>query len=283
MATHADPASHKSRMTDYRIFGTLWSLRQYPTPEDEWSLEEKIERVRSAGFDGLMGPPDDRLLKAGTAGLPFWAMATYTETLPVEGSFDRASQLGAEHITIQLGDFDYSLRQCLALLDDIADLSEKYDLPFSIENHRDTFTETPERYRELQKAYLESGGFSYAHCIDHSHFAVLRHIWPPYFEALACDEDVMRGARHFHLRPFTGHSCQIPATDGKGDRIPEYLDWLQYVRDLKRFIDSQEFQEPVFLCVEMGNAHPAYRLSIYPDNWEDTQVVLMDVRSLFKP
>lgn len=268
-------------MTDYRLFGTLWSLRNYPSEEDAWSLEKKIEQIRAAGFEGLMGPPDDFLLETGTGGLPFWAMATYTESIPVEGRFQKAVELKAEHLTIQLGDYDYSLPQCLALLDDIADWSAKYDLPFSIENHRDTFPETPDRFRELRKAFIKSGGFSYEHCMDHSHFAVLRHIRPPYFEALAKDEDLMLGCRFFHLRPFTGHCCQIPATDGKGNRIPEYLDWLDYVRDLKQFIDAQELEKPVNLCVEMGNTNPAYRLSIYPDNWTDTQVVLEDLKSLF--
>jgi len=43
------------------LCATVWSLRQYPFEEEEWSWETKFSAIEEAGFDGLMSPPLDKL------------------------------------------------------------------------------------------------------------------------------------------------------------------------------------------------------------------------------
>ena len=46
-------------MPDLRLClcATVWSLRQYPSEEEEWSWARKFSAIEEAGFDGLMSPP----------------------------------------------------------------------------------------------------------------------------------------------------------------------------------------------------------------------------------
>ena len=36
-----------------RHIANLWTLMQHPSAEDEWTLEEKLEVMKDAGFDGV--------------------------------------------------------------------------------------------------------------------------------------------------------------------------------------------------------------------------------------
>lgn len=260
------------------VYATLWSVRWYPSQAEEWSWEKKFKAIREAGFKGIMSKPIPELAQRGD--LAYWAIGSYGVGDDPRPFYADAKALGAVAATIQPCDVDTPLADCVAVAANIQKLADEFALPTGIECHRDTFTETPERTWDLCDAYEKAEGRPLPICFDHSHFAVVRHVRPPYWPSLKGREDILARTRQFHLRPFNGHHCQIPATFDGRRRTPEYLDWLEFVRELFRFLHARADGE-IVAVPELGNANPAYGLSCFPDIWRDACVAGADIRKIW--
>jgi antitoxin (DNA-binding transcriptional repressor) of toxin-antitoxin stability system len=263
-----------------QLFASLWSLRQYPSLEREWSWAIKFAAIREAGFDGVFSPPIPAIAERGA--LTYLAVTSLGTGSDCAAPFAAARALGAVAMDVQICDHDTPLARAVAVAKRIRTASEANDLPFAIETHRDTFTETPEATQALARAYRAATSQTLPLCLDHSHFAVVRHIgvgklWPRLREPAS----LLQAAKQIHLRPFNGHHCQIPALTPGGQRTPEYVDWLGYVTELFAYEQARRTKAPLLVVAELGNQAPAYRLSCFPDNWRDTRRVAADLRSLW--
>src|SRR5439155_11558312 len=108
---------------------------------------------------------------------------------------------------------------------------------------------------------------------DFSHLAVNKHLWPAdtFIPRLLIRPDLIRRAQQFHFRPFNGHHCQIPVTDGRSRLAPEFKDWLPFAEALLKMwlAGNRGKGREIFVCPEMGPIKPAdYRLSCMPSSWE---------------
>jgi len=259
----------------------LWSLREYPTKAREWSWARKFTAIRDAGFNGVFSPPIPALRERGD--LRYLAVTSLNDLTKVEPAFRAARELGALAIDVQLGDFDSPLSEMVKLALRIRDVATGLQLPFAIETHRDTFTETPEATMALSRAYRSKARAVLPLCLDHSHFAVVRHLKrDAFWERLREPEELLGAATQFHLRPFNGHHCQIPVLDASGRRTPEYRDWQQYSAALLTYLRAQPFTDPVLAVPELGHAAPAYGLSCFGDTWRDAQAVARDLRQQWR-
>ena len=259
------------------LFAALWSLRQYPSLRREWSWTKKFTAIRAAGFDGIFAPPQPQVAERGS--LRYLAVTSLRDPKDVAAALRAAKSLGALAIDIQLANFDIPLSRAVALARRIRDVAQELELPFAIETHRATFTETPEATLALCRAYAKATGERLPLCIDHSHFAVVRHLAPKAFwPRLREPAELLASAAQFHLRPFSGHHCQIPVLNPRGHRTPEYRDWQGYAAELFAHLRAQPTTDPVLVVPEMGNAAPAYGLSCFGDNWRDVQALSRDLR-----
>lgn len=259
------------------LFATLWSLRQYPSQAREWSWERKFDAIREEGFDGVFSPPIPAL--AGRGDLPYAAITSLDETAKVAPALRSAKELGAIAVGVQLADYDTPLADAVALARLIRDVARDLELPYAIETHRDTFTETPEATLALCRGFERATGERLPLCLDHSHFAVVRHLAPAAFwERLREPAELLAAATQVHLRPFNGHHCQIPVLTASGRRTPEYLDWLRYSSALLDHLKAGPSTAPLLAVPELGNAAPAYGLSCFGDTWRDACAVARDVR-----
>lgn len=259
-----------------RVFATAWSLREYPTKAEEWSWAKKFDAMRAAGFDGIMSPPRAELVERG--GLDYWAMGSLGLEHDAGEYFARAAALGATHATIQPADVETPLADAVEVAARVMTAARAAGVPASIENHRDTFTETPERLWTLCDGYQARTGAALPVCFDHSHFAVVRHLSAPYWPKLNERPDVLAACGRFHLRPFTGHHCQIPATLDGVKSTPEYALWGEFVSEMFAWLKANSTQREICVCPELGNAAPAYGLSCFPDVWRDACYVGADLR-----
>lgn len=258
------------------VFASAWSLRGYPSVTDEWPWSRKFAAIAAAGFTGIMSPPRPEIGERGA--LDYWAIASLgVEDDPVP-FFTRAAALGARQTTIQLCDVDTPLEQAVATALRISRAATEAGLPVAFENHRDTFTETPERLWNLHDACQAQSSLPLPVCFDHSHFAVVRHLAAPYWPKLNERPDIIASCTQFHLRPFTGHHCQIPVTFDGVRRTPEYEAWGEYVRELFKALKAGSTAADIYVVPELGNTAPAYGLSCFPDVWVDTQVAGADLR-----
>jgi hypothetical protein len=197
----------------------------------------------------------------------------------VEPALRAIKELGALAVDVQLGDYDTPLRDAVKLARRIGDVARELDLPFAIETHRDTFTETPEATLALSRAYRRATGTRLPLCLDHSHFAVVRHLAPgTFWERLSSPAELLESAVQFHLRPFNGHHCQIPVLAANGRRTPEYRDWQVYSAALLAYLRKQKLTAPVLAVPELGHAAPAYGLSCFGDTWRDARTVASDLQ-----
>lgn len=260
-----------------RLFATLWSLRQYPTAAREWPWSKKFAAIRAAGFDGVFSPPRPELADRGA--LDYLAVTSLDAPAKIAPALRAARDLGAVAIDVQLGDYDSRVADMVKLAVRIRDVARDLALPFAIETHRDTFTETPEATVALARGFRRATGETLPLCLDHSHFAVVRHLArDAFWDRLREPAELLAAATQFHLRPFNGHHCQIPVLTPIGRRTPEYQDWLRYSAALLGHLRTQRTTAPVLAVPELGHAAPAYGLSCFGDTWRDACAVARDLR-----
>lgn len=263
------------------LFASAWSLRQYPSSRREWSWAKKFSAIQAAGFDGIFSPPHPEIADRGA--LRYLAVASLGAPRKVAAPLRAARGFGALAIDIQLCNYDTPLADAVAVAVRIRDVARELALPFAIETHRDTFTETPEATLALCRAYESATGETLPLCLDHSHFAVVRHLREDQLWArLREPASLLAAAVQFHLRPFNGHHCQLPALDARGRRTPEYARWLDYTLSLFAHLHTQSSADPLLVVPELGHAAPAYRLSCFGDTWRDAQAVARDLRQQWK-
>ena len=268
--------------TATKLFATLWSLRDYPTRENTWGWERKFQEIRDAGFDGFMSPFSGEVAPPASFlndrdGLDYLAITSLSVKDQISSVVQHALKFSPVALIVQLSDHDTPLAQSLELTLALNEESRRFDLPIVIETHRDTCTETPEKTWALAEAFSVRTGALLPLCFDFSHFAVVKHMAPPYWGRFCDWHDLIQAASYFHLRPFNGHHCQIPATMDGRQRSPEYLAWLEFA---EQFFDFRCRAEglPAWIVVEMGNT--MYNLSGFPDVWNDARLVLRDLKAL---
>lgn len=261
------------------LFASLWSLRQYPSRAHEWSWEKKFQVIRTAGFDGVFSPPLPVLRERGN--LRYLAVTSLDTPGKVAPVLSAAKKLGALGIDVLLGNYKTTPADAVTLAVRIRDVARALALPFAIETHRGTFTETPETTLALCEGYRRMTGEMLPLCLDHSHFAIVRHLAPPFWDRLREPPGLLRAATQLHLRPFNGHHCQIPVLTSAGRRTPEYRAWLDYAKLLLAHLRAQSSPDPVLVVPEIGHAAPEYRLSCFPDTWRDVIALTSDLRRLW--
>ncbi|RYD43012.1 MAG: xylose isomerase [Verrucomicrobiaceae bacterium] len=268
---------------EIRFFAGLWTLLEYPAPDRGWTLERKFEAVKDAGFEGI-----------GAMFVP--------ETIPLCRKFDleyilyinadasnwgtslrKAVEYSPVRVNIHLMDHDTTPREAVATWIPMMELAEKLGLQIDLEIHRDTATETPEKSEEIASLYLAETGREIRWSLDHSHFATVKHLNPPFAPRLLESPTGIGDVRHMHFRPFNGHHAQIPATDGKGNLTPEFIQYREFAEALlATWISRSPGDAVLHACPENGPRIVGnYGLSCFPDVWQDAIVVRNELRSIW--
>lgn len=251
-------------------FAGLWTLTHQPSEAKEWSLEEKFKQAKKAGFDALGGGADPKVLPLREKyGMDYVCyidsnMKSYRDRL------EAAKVVNPSRINVQLCDHDTPPKEATAVWIKLEALAQKMGLEVDLEVHRDTCTETPEKVYEIAALYKKATGKKIRFCWDFSHLAVVKHIYPPYADRLLARPDLVQLARQFHFRPFNGHHCQVPATDGKGHETSEFKSYVEFVDALLAcWFKGAKGGEVIYVCPEFGPAVSGYGLSAFPNVWKD--------------
>ena len=252
---------------------SLWTLAGYGGNNGEWSMEQKLESIRSAGFTGFAGRISQvtaELVK--NSGLVFCAIHDIGLESEIRTELEQLKAVGSACVNVQMLDHDSPTEVAVPLAIEVLRIAEDLDLDVGIEVHRDTCTETPEKTYALAEGYEQSENQLMKITWDFSHPAIIKHITPPYWDRLAERVDLIQYASQFHFRPFNGHHCQISALDHDGNFTPEFLDWLPFAeRVIETWLESASGNHIMYACPEQGP--PSYALSIFPDRWKDAQAI----------
>lgn len=264
-------------------FAGLWTLQQQPSAAGEWSLEEKFRQAKKAGFDAVGGGAMPEVVKlCEKHGLEYvcyidGSMKTYGDKLKA------AQATNPARINVQLCDHDTPPSESVKVWIKMEAQAKKMGLNVDLEVHRDTCTETPEKVYEIAALYKKATGNKIRFCWDFSHIGVVKHLNPPYAGRLLVQPDLVRLARQVHFRPFNGHHCQIPATDGKGRETPEIKPYLEFLdATLACWFEGAKGGEVLYACPEFGPINSGYGLSCFPNVWKDAIYLRGKIDALWK-
>jgi hypothetical protein len=259
----------------------LWSLVGHPSPRAEWSLSKKIAAVAKAGFDGITTKltPDHRRL-ADQHGLQhLLGFVSSSDPSEFEAALRAQKEGGAVQINVQLDDHDTPPAVAAKHWLQLTRIAEKIGgLVTSLEVHRDTCTETPEKTYEIADRYHKATGELIRINFDFSHFSVVKHLNPQDYAARLLDRpELFQNSEQYHMRPFNGHHCQIAVTH-RGKLTPEIVSYLEFARaSMKLWKSSPANRDKTwFLCPEMGPygaAGGGYNITGLPPAWPDAVVL----------
>ncbi|MDZ4814838.1 MAG: xylose isomerase [Verrucomicrobiota bacterium] len=260
-------------MPKLKHIANLWSFGNYPTASTMWSRERQLEAVKEAGFDGITFILDEETqricdrLELSLVG--YFSTANYKN---IRENLKRNKDLGAYHINVQLGDENTPTEIMVPLAVKLIEEAKALNVEAAVEVHRDTGTETPEKTYALADAYFRVTGELLPITWDFSHLAVIKHLFPPFWQRLLLRPDLVERAQQFHLRPFNGQHCQVPVTDGKGNLSLEMTEWLPFLEKTLEMWWAGNKTNPdreLFVVPEMGPIPGGYGLSCFPPSWED--------------
>jgi hypothetical protein len=128
------------------VFQSLWAMERRQPDGLEWSLDEKLEKIIAAGFDGVSADWRDRQqsLHITSALKPLGLIAegvcfpkTIDDLKPV---LEIGTETGLQHLNVQPDVRPRTINECIPLLEGWAKLAEQVDFPVYIETHRDRMT-----------------------------------------------------------------------------------------------------------------------------------------------
>jgi len=258
-----------------RHIANLWTLWDYPTAKKPWSLERQMEAIREAGFDGfttLLNEESGRLArKIGL--IPVGYFATEKPSL-FRKLIKQNVDAGAVHINVQLADHDTPVEESIRLCIKLMEENEKCGAKCAVEVHRDTCTETPEKTYAIAAGYKQATGQLLPMTWDFSHLSVVKHLAPPYADRLLVDAKLIQRSEQIHFRPFNGHHCQVPVTDGTGKLSTELKQWLPFLdATLELWMKGKQDGREIFVVPEMGPVRGGYNFAQLPNSWEDAKVL----------
>lgn len=271
-----------------RHIANLWTFFDHPAKGREWSLDQKLEAIKAAGFDGVCwaGSPE---LHEGCQrhGLIFVGGMASGNAADFPRLLLEQKQCNARHVNVQLGSDDLPTPKALELALALMREGERIGVEPAIETHRGTCTETPEKTYALADAYQKYTGELLPLSVDFSHPALVKHLTPDNFAArLLVRPDLVQRAQQFHFRPFNGHHAQVPITDGKGGLTQEVHDWLPFAEAVLRCWlagkSNREGGREIFVCPELGPVAGGYALSTFPNSWEDAKILRVEIDRLWK-
>lgn len=240
----------------------LWSLSDYPTASKPWSLDRQIRAIKAAGFDGAAGllTPEHRRL-ARLHGLKH-LLGYISSDNPAEFELKVRQQKegGAVHINVQMDNHDTPPALATRHWLQMERAAERVGgVVVSLEVHRDTCTETPEKAYEIAERYKRATGRLIRLTFDYSHLAVVKHLSPDAYSARLLDHpELVSNSDQCHFRPFNGHHCQVPVSH-RGKLTPEVRSYLAFARDLMAIWKhaKRNRERTLFACPEMGPGAPA--------------------------
>lgn len=268
-----------------RHIANLWTLMGHPSALHEWSLNQKLEAIRDAGFDGVCWAPSDALREgARRFGLLYVGGMAPNEKASLSGLLQDVKQCGARDVNVQLAAHDTDPATALRLTLTLIQEAKHLGLQAAIETHRGTCTETPEKTYALADAYLQATGELLPLSWDFSHFAVVKHLVPEQFiDRLLRSSILIQHARQFHFRPFNGHHVQVPILTPDDGLTREVMEWIPFAEAVMRcWLDGDDGTgREILVCPELGPLEGGYALSNFKNSWEEAKRLRVELARLW--
>lgn len=269
-----------------KILVNYWSLLDEADPSTEAGLRAHLGKVGEAGFDAYCGNPESPNLKGLLREFGLRFGGAFSAGKAEEFSTQIAAIMAIDHgpINCQLADDDTPTEEAIRLTIALMAEAKKQNAEVHLEVHRDTCTETPEKTRAIIDGFRAATGENPRVNFDFSHPAIVKHLVPDNYIERLFDEatiPVFQQASLWHIRPFNGHHCQIPITDGRGNFSSEYEDCRPFIRQaIAYWLAGPRPNDELWIVPEQGTTI-GYNLSCFPNIWEDTVALGRDIQSMW--
>src|SRR5258708_4051287 len=254
------------------FIANLWTLVEHPSPGAEWTLEQKFQAIKDAGFHGVNWRADvqiARLLKQFD--LRFSGMFDFPCGTELKQIIRAQMEAGSETINVQLGDHDTPTEEAIRLTVQLMEESDRQNANVHLETHRNTATETPEKAWAIADGYRKATGKVLRMNLDFSHLAVVKHLAPCEFSRRLLEgPELRKNGNVIHCRPFKGHDCQVPVTAWRGGLTREFRDYMLFAEDAFRcWLAGPRPHNELWVVPEMGPVASGYGMSTWPPPWDD--------------
>jgi hypothetical protein len=250
----------------------------WPSATRPWTIRRQFAAIKAAGFDGVAsGVSPEVKAEAERAGLLIMGGISCSSLKEAMPWFEKHRDLDVPLMNVQWMDHDTPPAVAARGVVPLLRAAWKFGVKAHIETHRDTSTETPEKFDEIARRYKAATGKLMPVTWDHSHFAVSKHMLPPdYSRRLLAWPELIQNSQLFHLRPFNSQHCQVQVTDGRGRLTPEFKDYLGFVEDLfTLWLQGPRPGGELWTCPELGMSH-GYHLSTDHHTWLDVPVARLE-------
>ena len=259
----------------FQVYQSFWGMTSLPYGSDEeWSIEEKLEKIAAAGFDGVewlmeyeeqrreMVPICDRLgLKRSNIVFP-WTPEEFSDDIAA------AKDGGASHINLQPMPIPRAVAHGVPYIVRLIDMAAEAGYELFIETHRDRMTTDMYFTLDLIEAVPDM-----VLCGDLSHFLVGREFTgPPLSEAnQAYMEQILERCGAFHGRVASREQVQVPFLfEHNKVWLDLYAGWWEY--GFKKFKARAGEDDALTFVVEVGP--PTYAIQgsdgqELSDRWEE--------------
>ncbi len=209
-------------MQTLEIYQSLWAMERRHTDGFERSVEQNVEMIHKAGFDGVTTLWDsrDRVRRIDALIRPLGLHAegqalpkTVDELQPI---LELATEFRVHHIDLQPDVRPRTLKESLELLDGWSRLAEQVDFPVYIETHRDRMTTDLFFMLDILDARPDLKLLG-----DISHYLVGREFaWPVSAENHAMMHRILDSSWAFHGRVASREQVQIEIS------FPPHKPWV---------------------------------------------------------
>jgi hypothetical protein len=217
------------------VFQSLWAMERRHSDGFERTLEQNLQMITEAGFDGVSAHCTDRASVKRLAALraalrPDCGLQIEGQCFPrtiddLQPALEHATELGVHHIDLQPDVRPRTVAEALRLLDGWQRLAEQVDFPVYVETHRDRMTTDLYFTLDLldERPNLKLLG-------DISHYLVGREFaWPVSDENHALMHRILDHSWAFHGRIASREQVQIEISfEPHRMWVDLFLDWWRY-------------------------------------------------------
>jgi len=267
------------------VYQSLWAMERRRPDGLEWSLDEKLDMIHAAGFDGAGVRFFDRdyvrqvTRKLGASGLSWQAQCYPRSVEELRPILDHVAEFGADHLNLQADVRPHTVAECVPLIEGWRQLARDAGVALHLETHRDRMTTDLYFTLRLLDRFpdLRLTG-------DHSHYVVGREFaWPISAENHRLMHRVIDQCWGFHGRVASREQIQVQISFAhQRDWLDLFMGWWEYgFRSWRRRAPADATL--TFLC-ELGPREYAmtgsdgYELS---DRWQEAQLLMRMVRELW--
>lgn len=272
-------------MPRFLVYQSLWAMERRSPDGAEWTLDEKLEMIRAAGFDGCGVRFADRdYARTVTSFLRAHGMSWQAQCYPrtvdeLKPIIEHVQELGADHINLQADVRPYTVEECVPYIEGWHRLAADAGIALHIETHRDRMTTDLFFTLHLLDRFP---GLRFT--ADLSHYLVGREFaWPVSDENHALMHRILDNTWGFHGRVASREQVQIQTSFAHHRPwVDLFMGWWEYgMRSWRARAGADA--SLTFLC-ELGPSPYAitgadgYELS---DRWQESLAMKDEIRALW--